>query len=138
MKTGVQINQIQLESEVIKMKISSSWGYIIVQLFDKFIVFDINLRKINQFSLNQETQNWFLFSNSYDQDFFLYQNSSEEIIYFPLYSLFLNEDWNQKKKFLIKVTGHLQAIDFISEFNTFFLFYGNLFSLILPHDFSKE
>lgn len=135
---GTQVHQIQLESEVIQMKISRGWGYIVVQLFDKFLVFDINLQMIKQFSLNQIICKWFLFTNPDDQDFIAYQDLNEGLVYFPLYCLSLDEDFNKKKKkILIQISDPLQSIEFFSEINSFIIFSGNLLSSVVPYYFEE-
>lgn len=112
--------------EVRKILITSKWGLILVRIFGKIKVFNINGRHIIDIPLHENILKWFTYSDSKSFDFVVFENSEHKIGFFdPLKS--------DSVKYFYETMEPLPLISFIPSIGCFAFLSESKQITLVPH-----
>ena len=112
--------------EVRKILITSRWGLIVVRIFNKIKIFNINGRHIIDIELKETILKWFTYSNDKSFDFVVFENSEHKIGFFdPLKA--------DSVKYFYETMEPLPLISFIPSINCFAFLAESKQITLVPH-----
>ena len=130
-RTGKEINHYDIGSEVLKILITPSMGYILLLTLDSVVLLNIDGEFIKRVPFHERLRNWFVFSDSRGVDFVAIETENYQIGYFEAF-------YPESPQFFYETQSELKLIAFDSWSESFVIVRRNGKLTLVPHKLAEK